>query len=325
MADNVRICEEQIGNSYEKWISDIDTLRDEFKNAIQVISKDESPFYIFIDDLDRCLPENIIKLIENIKHFLSVDGCNCVFILGIDKSALTSAIKARYGTEIITGDEYLEKIINISFHIPNHDGFASKEYIKGKLKAQINDSWYKEIENEVSIFSNILSKTCIKNPRKIKILVSRYLLFIAFNKEQTFFIEIIIALIIYKEFFPDAYKIKKEMGQVNYFPHVNANTGGALGRKLTYDEIEAKSCKGFAIISSDDKYKSLRYFAGNLGWIISYCFDKSDEEVSKSLNDIYCNPPKGENLEEVRGLLEQDFSRNHKDYFDAVDFIFSLS
>ncbi|WP_409525671.1 KAP family P-loop NTPase fold protein [Nitrincola sp. MINF-07-Sa-05] len=323
---NIKLYEEQVGESYERWVSDIDSLKSSFKDLIHDITKGESTFYIFIDDLDRCLPENIIKLIENIKHFLSVAGCNCVFILGIDKTALTSAIKARYGTEVITGDDYLEKIINIAFNVPTKNNTMSKNYIRNKLKDQIDQNWFNEIENDVNIFSDALSETKIKNPRKLKILISRYLLFMAFNENKDYFIEIIVSLLIYREFFPDAYNIKKKEMMVDYFPSTTTSSGTTgFGRTLSFSEIEIISCRGFAVIHHDERYKSLRYFTGVFGWLIHNCFDKSDAEIDASLRNTMSNPPQGDNLKLVKSLIESSCTKSHKDYFDAVDFIFSLS
>jgi len=326
ISENIKIYEDEVGERYEKWVSDISELKEQFRKLIKEITKDSDPFYIFIDDLDRCLPENIIKLIENIKHFLSVDGCNCIFIMGLDKAALNAAIRARYGAEIITGDEYLEKIINISFHVPVREYSTSEGYIREKLIAQINEDWRDKVDKEVDIFANILSQTGLTNPRKIKFLISRYLLFMAFNESSKYFMEIIVVLMIYKEFFSDAYKLKKENNRVNFYPRTReGGSVGGIGRSLTYAEIEEASCRGFAIIHTDEKYNPIRYFRGNLGWVIDNCFGKSDPEIQEALVSIYTNPPKGEDLEAVNKLLKSNSSRLHKDYFDAIEFVFSFS
>lgn len=49
---------------------------------------------IFVDDLDRCLPEKAIEVLEAIKLFLDVE--NCVFVLGLDQEVIARGIEMKY-------------------------------------------------------------------------------------------------------------------------------------------------------------------------------------------------------------------------------------
>ncbi len=49
---------------------------------------------VFVDDLDRCLPEKAIQVLEAIKLFLDVR--DCVFILGIDQDVISRGIEMKY-------------------------------------------------------------------------------------------------------------------------------------------------------------------------------------------------------------------------------------
>jgi WD40 repeat protein len=102
-----------------------------------------------IDDLDRCLPEKSVQVLEAIKLFLEVEGC--AFLLAIDDEVIERGIAHRYraynpGTlraydsiahalhpdryrsfterravdesSPISGAEYLEKIVHLPFRIP---------------------------------------------------------------------------------------------------------------------------------------------------------------------------------------------------------------
>lgn len=72
---------------------------------------------IFIDDLDRCVPENAIKVLEAIKLFLSVP--KCVFVIGLESIIIQQGIKLRYGEGLgFSGKDYLEKIIQLPFSVP---------------------------------------------------------------------------------------------------------------------------------------------------------------------------------------------------------------
>lgn len=75
---------------------------------------------IFIDDLDRCLPEKAIQVLEGIKLFLGVPGT--VFVLGVDVTALVRAIEMHYAGTVpsaMSGGRYLEKIVQFPFHLPS--------------------------------------------------------------------------------------------------------------------------------------------------------------------------------------------------------------
>jgi len=74
---------------------------------------------VFIDDLDRCLPDKTIEVLETIKLFL--DKPACVFVLGAATKVIQSAIEAHYETEKIKGvtaRDYLDKIIQLRFELP---------------------------------------------------------------------------------------------------------------------------------------------------------------------------------------------------------------
>jgi|GEM_PF-1723427 tRNA A37 threonylcarbamoyladenosine biosynthesis protein TsaE len=82
-------------------------------------------FLFLVDDLDRCLPENSIKMLEAIKLFLDIQGC--AFVLALDDEVIERGVEHHYKEYIkddsktnmpITGNEYLEKMIQLPFKIP---------------------------------------------------------------------------------------------------------------------------------------------------------------------------------------------------------------
>ena len=81
---------------------------------------------VFIDDLDRCLPERAIQVLEALKLFLCVRGG--VFILGLDREAIEAAIATRFGEEFPTC-EYFEKMIQVQFLLPPIESSAMTHYL----------------------------------------------------------------------------------------------------------------------------------------------------------------------------------------------------
>ncbi len=104
----------------------------DFEKMLQDKTGNELKFLFLIDDIDRCLPERAVQMLEAIKLFLDVPGC--VFVLGVDDEVIERGIKYRYkdynqdseptngndpdSLPPITGMEYLEKIIQLPVRLP---------------------------------------------------------------------------------------------------------------------------------------------------------------------------------------------------------------
>ncbi len=86
---------------------------------------------VFIDDLDRCLPDNIIETLEAIKLFLFVPGT--AFVLGADERLVEYAVRQRFpelpGTETAVGRDYLEKLIQIPLRLPPLSAAELESYL----------------------------------------------------------------------------------------------------------------------------------------------------------------------------------------------------
>jgi hypothetical protein len=86
---------------------------------------------VFVDDLDRCMPDTIIETLEAIKLFLFVPGT--VFILGADERLIEYAVRRRFpelpGTDTEVGRDYLEKLVQIPVRIPPLSGAENHSYI----------------------------------------------------------------------------------------------------------------------------------------------------------------------------------------------------
>jgi hypothetical protein len=76
---------------------------------------------IFIDDLDRCSPKNMVRLFEWLKNHLLVD--NCVYVLALDHVAAARAIVGEYKNyleddkDLAYGLRYLEKLIDSEYEL----------------------------------------------------------------------------------------------------------------------------------------------------------------------------------------------------------------
>lgn len=76
---------------------------------------------VYIDDLDRCLPGNALRLLQSIKLAMARPGF--VFLLALSPDVIERLLKKKYDEEYgisdFSGKEYLEKIIDLPFHLPD--------------------------------------------------------------------------------------------------------------------------------------------------------------------------------------------------------------
>ena len=91
----------------------------EFAELIEA-NEDIRPLVVLIDDLDRCLPDQVIETLEAIRLFLSVPGT--AFVIAADERLVRDAVRRRYAveakTEVDLPREYLEKLVHIAMRIP---------------------------------------------------------------------------------------------------------------------------------------------------------------------------------------------------------------
>ena len=130
---------------------------------------------VFLDDLDRCEPENILNLLSAIKLFFTFGSGRVLFICGVDKEAVNKALKIKYD-DIIKANEYLEKIFDFSFNMPN--SFDVEKALRDSLKSlddyKTNQDDFNFIVRKISEMFKAIDFT---NPRHIKKITNKYMIF----------------------------------------------------------------------------------------------------------------------------------------------------
>jgi predicted KAP-like P-loop ATPase len=76
---------------------------------------------VFIDDLDRCLPDTIIETLEAVRLFLFVPGT--AFVISADERLVQQAVERRFpeplGAKNEIAQNYLEKLVQVPIRIPS--------------------------------------------------------------------------------------------------------------------------------------------------------------------------------------------------------------
>lgn len=120
--DLVQLCKEleedkvqEAGNpsDFDKMFSFKKTL-DFTRNQIQELSKNKTVLLI-VDELDRCMPQYAIKVLERLHHmFEGLD--NVIVLLAIDSTQLEHSVKEIYGEQVDT-ERYLRKFIGFRIRL----------------------------------------------------------------------------------------------------------------------------------------------------------------------------------------------------------------
>lgn len=120
----------------DKTRTEIKNFRNEFKDLLEK-SKVEN-VVVFIDELDRCLPETVLEVFEAMRLFLFVEGMS--FVIGADERLIQYSIKSKYkevpGNNLDIGKEYLEKVIQYPLCIPQLTQAEVNQYLACLLLKQ---------------------------------------------------------------------------------------------------------------------------------------------------------------------------------------------
>lgn len=176
----------------------------EFETSFSKLKlKNNKRLVVFLDDLDRCDSENIIVLISAIKHLLSINP-DIIFVVGIDKDAITLALKNRYKNDINKAEEYLEKVFPITFTVSN--SIQNTKFIE-----YVNLVTGLDLESANIIFE-LFNYLHFYNPRHVKKVLRKYSVIKKYlesknidlkNKYTSMFV---IYVIILEMFYNDEYK-----------------------------------------------------------------------------------------------------------------------
>jgi hypothetical protein len=167
---------------------------------------------IFIDDLDRCLPDTSIAILESIKNYLTVNH-RCIFVLGLNARILYHAVEHKYGgSPIVDGREYLEKILNYTFYVPEPKPNSIKDFVVGWINDLVPDESSREkYKSWFHTLARTLEACRFNNPRKIKRILNRFLLYVAKPKVgyklEDYPEENVAKLIVMAEYFPSLFQL----------------------------------------------------------------------------------------------------------------------
>lgn len=134
---------------------------------------------VFVDELDRCSPTEVVATLETLRTFLGVSGC--LFVVAADQQVLEHALteEVRQATPpdpanpyYSAGNAYLDKIFQYQLAFPPLRSRRLTHFALDLLEGR--DGVWNEIDKEDVV--SILLPTHINSPRRVKVLLNSYAL-----------------------------------------------------------------------------------------------------------------------------------------------------
>ena len=200
----------------------------------------------------------IMSIVSAVEYF--VLNKNIIFIIEIDKKAVTLALKNKYNNDCNKADEYLEKIFPLNFEITSkiqNDNLLN--YIE-----KVMDLDNKRAKFVLDFFNEIN----FNNSRHLKKVLRKYYLMKNYLKTKIdlnndFCIVLVLYMIILNTFYEDEYRILLEKNKEKNYNEIHlekfdSNTGQIISRPfLKYFkliEVEEKNLYSFIMRFSSSKY-----------------------------------------------------------------------
>lgn len=101
-------------HSYDAYFS-LNKVIEKLVNLLQELANEYTIVFL-VDELDRCLPEYAIKVLERLHH-LTENEENIITIISIDKQQLMASVKNTFGFD--NPEKYLEKFISFEVKLDN--------------------------------------------------------------------------------------------------------------------------------------------------------------------------------------------------------------
>ncbi len=134
------------------------------KAVSEKLSKSNSDrLVVFVDDLDRLLPEKAVELLEVIKLFLDVE--KCVFVLAVDYNVVAKGLEKKFGISIkeFHGKNFFDKIIQLPFNLP-----VAHYDVRKYFKDLLDKIGFEGCDEDLDIYIRLAANSVGVNPRSIK-------------------------------------------------------------------------------------------------------------------------------------------------------------
>ncbi|MEU2179233.1 P-loop NTPase fold protein [Nocardia sp. NPDC019219] len=163
---------------------DDDEFATAFQELVQKATGGKGRLVVFIDELDRCLPEDVVSTLIDLKTFL--DQSRCVFIVAADREVLVHALQKVPQAKPLREDEpyyatpgaFLDKIFQHQLALPplrpQALGRFARELVHDHdgIWAELRSAGNGDREFDLVIYSLIPAH--VRSPRRVKVLLNAF-------------------------------------------------------------------------------------------------------------------------------------------------------
>ncbi len=161
---------------YDKNIHPEKAFLNEFENSFEQWLKEtlgsNERMVIFIDDLDRCMPQVALGVLEALKLYLNIK--QLIFVVGVDKNVFDQLVKKHYedlGLDKYKSGHYLAKMFQTEVTVG-----PSEEQVVDYLDYHLEHVDYFQPpylgKEEKELFRDLINNLADRNPREVKRLIN---------------------------------------------------------------------------------------------------------------------------------------------------------
>ena len=165
------------------------SLNDAKEKLCEALKDFNHKIIVFIDDIDRLTTPQIKDIFQLVKQV--GDFPNIIYVLTMDREIVCNALSEYHN---IDGDEYLKKIVQISFEVPEIDKTTVHEILRDRLNDIVHKSTNEEEFENNKYFETVLEKCVnpyVNNIRDVNRLLNAFRFKYGALCEETSFVDLL--------------------------------------------------------------------------------------------------------------------------------------
>lgn len=132
---------------------------------------------LFVDDLDRCPPDEALRLLDQVRTLLEL-GLPCRVVFGVDRAILHQAVQHRFSAlPDYDGNRYLEKVFPLSVDVGGPAPVDMDRFVRGLVNwLSAQNPGAPDLTRHADELVEVLQEPAFANPRLVKRCLNRFAL-----------------------------------------------------------------------------------------------------------------------------------------------------